>query len=118
MSAVAFQWYTQLKYMTSSNFNIIVGGSVISKKKFNELSKADQQTLLDTAKRAASKLDQIVGRDDDRAYQTLLTRGINEVDTRANGAAWDTAAKTAREQLAQRGVYSKSLLKAVEAAAK
>ena len=67
MSAVAFQWYTQLKYMTSSNFNIIVGGSVISKKKFNELSSADQQTLLDTAKRAASKLDQIVGRDDDRA---------------------------------------------------
>jgi TRAP-type C4-dicarboxylate transport system substrate-binding protein len=118
MSAVAFQWYTQLEYMTSSNFNIIVGGSVISKKKFNELSKADQQTLLDTAKRAASKLDQIVGRDDDRAYQTLLTRGISEVDTSANAAAWDTAAKTAREQLVQRGVFSKSLLKAVEAAAK
>jgi TRAP-type C4-dicarboxylate transport system substrate-binding protein len=118
MSAVAFQWYTQLKYMTSSNFNIIVGGSVISKKKFGELSKADQQTLLDTAKRAASKLDQIVGRDDDRAYQTLLTRGISEVDTSANAAAWDAAAKTAREELAQRGVYSKSLLSAVEAAAK
>ncbi|MGB5311484.1 MAG: TRAP transporter substrate-binding protein DctP [Polyangiales bacterium] len=117
MSAVAFQWYTKLNYMTSSNFNIIVGGSVISKKKFDELSKADQQTLLDTAKRAASKLDEIVGRDDDRAYQTLLTRGISEVDTSANAAAWNAAARTAREQLAQKGVYSKSLLKAVEAAA-
>jgi TRAP-type C4-dicarboxylate transport system substrate-binding protein len=118
MSAVAFQWYTQLKYMTSSNFNIIVGGSVISKKKFGELSKADQQTLLDTAKRAASKLDEIVGRDDDRAYQTLLTRGISEVDTGANASAWDAAAKAAREDLAQRGVYSKSLLSAVGAAAR
>jgi len=118
MSAVAFQWYTQLKHMTSSNFNIIVGGSVISKKKFDELNKADQQTLLDTAKRAASKLDQIVGRDDDRAYQTLLTRGISEVDTTANAAAWDAAAKAARDQLAEQGVYSKSLLNAVEAAAK
>jgi TRAP-type C4-dicarboxylate transport system substrate-binding protein len=118
MSAVAFQWYTQLKYMTSSNFNIIVGGSVISKKKFNELSAADQKTLLDTAKRAASKLDQIVGRDDDRAYQTLLSRGLTEVDTSANQAAWDAAAKKAREQLATKGVYSKSLLKAVESAAK
>ena len=118
MSAVAFQWYTKLKYMTSSNFNIIVGGSIISKKKFNELSKADQDTLLSTAKRAASKLDQIVARDDDRAYQTLLGRGISEVDTSANRAAWDGAAKKARDQLAQRGVYSKSLLKAVEAAAK
>jgi TRAP-type C4-dicarboxylate transport system substrate-binding protein len=118
MSAVAFQWYTQLEHMTSSNFNIIVGGSVISKKKFDELSKADQQTLLDTAKRAASKLDQIVGRDDDRAYQTLLTRGISEVDTIANAAAWDAAAKAARDQLAEQGVYSKSLLNAVEAAAR
>ena len=118
MSAVAFQWYTKLKHMSSSNFNIIVGGSVISKKKFNELSPADQKTLLDTAKRAAAKLDQIVGRDDDRAYQTLLGRGISEVDTSANQAAWDAAAKKAREQLVQRGVVSKSLLAAVEAAAK
>ena len=118
MSAVAFQWYTQLKHMTSTNFNIIVGGSVISKKKLDELSKADQQTLLDTAKRAAAKLDQIVGRDDDRAYQTLLTRGISEVDTRANQAAWDAVSKKARNQLVQQGVFSKSLLSAVEAAAK
>ncbi len=118
MAAVAFQWYTKLNYMSSSNFNIIVGGSIISKKKFNELSAADQKTLLDTAKRAASKLDQIVGRDDDRAHQTLLGRGITEVDTSANQAAWDAAAKKAREQLVRSGVYTKSLLKAVEAAAK
>ena len=40
------------------------------------------------------------------------------MDTSANKAAWDAASKKAREQLAQRGVYSKSLLKTVEAAAK
>jgi TRAP-type C4-dicarboxylate transport system substrate-binding protein len=118
MAAVAFQWYTKLKYVSSSNFNIIVGGSIISKKKFDELSRADQKTLLDTAKRAASKLDQIVARDDARAYQTLLQRGIQEVDTSTNSAAWDAVAKKAREQLAESGVYSQSLLKTVEAAAK
>ena len=118
MAAVAFQWYTKLKYVTSTNFSIIVGGSIISKKKFNELNKADQKTLLNTAARAASKLDQIVGRDDARAYQTLLGRGITEVDTSKHRAAWDAAAKKAREQLVQRGIYSKSLLKTVEAAAK
>lgn len=116
MAAVAFQWYTKLKYMTSSNFNIIVGGSIISKKKLEELSEADQKTLLDTAKRAASKLDEIVARDDARAYQTLLSRGLQEVSTEANKAAWDAVAAKAREGLAQRGVYSKSLLKAVETA--
>lgn len=118
MAAVAFQWYTRLKAMTASNFNIIVGGSVISRKKFDELTPADQKTLLDTAKRAAEKLDQIVQRDDNRAYDTLVSRGITVVDTAAHQAAWDAAAKKARERLAQRGVYSKSLLRAVKAAAK
>ena len=118
MAAVAFQWYTRLKAMTSSNFNIIVGGSVISKKKFDGLTIADQKTLLDTAKRAARKLDQIVQRDDGRAYETLIGRGIAVVDTTAHQAAWDAVAKKARERLAQRGVYSKSLLRAVESAAR
>lgn len=117
MAAVAFQWYTKLNYMASKSFNIIVGGSVITKKKFNELSEADQKTLLDTAKRAAKKLDEIVARDDARAYQTLLGRGITEVDITQNGSAWDAVAQKAREQLAVRGVYSKSLLRTVEAAA-
>jgi TRAP-type C4-dicarboxylate transport system substrate-binding protein len=83
-----------------------------------KLSPADQKVLLDTAKRAASKLDQIVQRDDDRAYQTLLSRGITEVDTSANQAAWDAAADKARGDLVKKGVFSKSLLQAVEAAAK
>ncbi|MDH3624351.1 MAG: TRAP transporter substrate-binding protein DctP [Myxococcales bacterium] len=117
MAAVAFQWYTRLKAMTSSNFNIIVGGSVISKKKFDELTPADQKTLLGTAKRAAKKLDQIVQRDDERAYETLVSRGIGVVDTATNQAAWDAAAKKARERLAERGVYSRSLLRTVETAA-
>ncbi|MEM9728569.1 MAG: TRAP transporter substrate-binding protein DctP [Myxococcota bacterium] len=118
MSAVAFQWYTRLKAMTSTNFNIIVGGSVISKAKFDSLSPADQQTLLDTAKRAATKLDQIVKRDDDRAFETLKGRGLRVVDTAPHEAAWSAAAKKARDQLVQKGVFSKSLLKAVEDAAK
>lgn len=117
MAAVAFQWYTRLKAMTSSNFNIIVGGSVISKKKFDALTPADQATLLATAKRAAKKLDQIVQRDDERAYETLRGRGIQVVDTAAHQAAWDAAAKKARQRLVQEGVFSKSLLQAIEAAA-
>ena len=118
MAAVAFQWYTKLKYMSSGNFNIIVGGSIIRKKTFDQLSEADQKTLLNTAKRAASKLDQIVGRDDARAYETLLGRGITAVDSSTNQAAWDAAAEKAREQLVERGVFSRSLLKTVEAASK
>jgi len=117
MAAVAFQWYTRLKAMTAWNFNIIVGGSVISKEKFDALSPTDQSTLLETAKRAAKKLDQIVQRDDSRAYETLVSRGITVVDETAGQAAWQAAASEARNRLVQRGVFSKSLLDAVEKAA-
>jgi hypothetical protein len=54
-------------------------------------------------------MDKIVIRDDERAYQTLIERGITEVDLTPYQAEWDAVAKKAREQLAGR-VYSKSLL--------
>ncbi|MGB5812791.1 MAG: TRAP transporter substrate-binding protein DctP [Polyangiales bacterium] len=117
MSAVAFQWYTHLKAMTDTNFNIIVGGSVISKAKFDQLRADDQEVLLTTAKRAAQKLDSIVQRDDDRAYETLVARDVSVVTTAPHQAAWDAAAKKARQRLVERGVFSKSLLRAVEDAA-
>ncbi|MGB5285042.1 MAG: hypothetical protein WBN29_11065, partial [Polyangiales bacterium] len=69
----------------------------------------DQKILLDTAERGARAMDKIVSRDDDKAYRTLVERGIQEVDLSPYQAEWDAVAAKAREQLAGR-VYSKSLL--------
>ena len=107
--AVAIQWYTKLNYMAKQNFNIIIGGSIIKKEVFDQLTPGDQKILLDTAERGARAMDKIVIRDDERAYQTLIERGITEVDLTPYQAEWDAVAKKAREQLAGR-VYSKSLL--------
>ena len=107
--AVAIQWYTKLNYMAKQNFNIIIGGSIIKKEVFDQLTPGDQKILLDTAERGARAMDKIVIRDDERAYQTLIERGITEVDLTPYRAEWDAVAKKAREQLAGR-VYSKSLL--------
>ncbi len=107
--AVAIQWYTKLNYMAKQNFNIIIGGSIIKKEIFDQLTPGDQKILLDTAERGARAMDKIVVRDDERAYQTLIERGITEVDLTPHQAEWDAVAKKAREQLAGR-VYSKSLL--------
>jgi len=113
--AVGMQWYTRLNYMAKQNFGIIVGGSFVKKEKFEELTKQDQKVLLDTAARAAAAVDKLTRRDDQSAYDSLLKRGIIEVDTAPHKAAWDAVAKTAREALAGR-LYSKSLLEAVEKA--
>jgi len=107
--AVAIQWYTKLNYMAKQNFNILIGGSIIKKEVFDQLTPGDQKILLDTAERGARAMDKIVSRDDDKAYRTLVERGIQEVDLSPYQAEWDAVAAKAREQLAGR-VYSKSLL--------
>ncbi|MDH3727874.1 MAG: TRAP transporter substrate-binding protein DctP [Myxococcales bacterium] len=113
IAAVALQWYTRLKYMAKDNFGIIVGGSIIKQEKFDQLSEADQKTLMDTSERAARALDGLARRDDDRAYNSLVSRGMIEVNTTAYKAEWDAAAAKTRKNLTGR-VYSKSLLQAVE----
>lgn len=113
LAAVALQWYTRLNYMAKDNFGIIIGGSLIKKEKFDQLSADDQKVLMDTSERAARAGDVMARRDDDRAYASLIKRGIVEVDTRAHKADWDAVARKTRENLTGR-VYSKSLLESVE----
>ena len=115
LAAVALQWYTRLNYMAKENLGILVGGSLIKQEKFNELTEHDQKVLIDTSERAARANDTLARRDDDRAYASLVKRGMIEVDTSAHKAEWDAVAKKTRESLAGR-VYSKSLLEAVEKA--
>ena len=107
--AIAIQWYTKLNYMAKQNLNIIIGGSIIKKEIFDQLTPGDQKVLLDTAERSARVMDKIVVRDDTKAYNTLVERGMKVVDLSPHEAEWNAVAKTARERLAGR-VYSKSLL--------
>lgn len=109
ITAVAIQWYTKLHYMAKQNLNIIIGGSIVKKEVFDQLTPEDQKSLLDTAEVTARAMDKIVLRDDAKAYDTLVKRGIVEVDLNRHKAEWDSVARQAREQLAGR-VYSKSLL--------
>jgi TRAP-type C4-dicarboxylate transport system substrate-binding protein len=115
LAAVALQWYTRLNYMAKENLGILVGGSLIKREKYDELTEHDQKVLIDTSIRAARANDALARRDDDRAYASLVKRGMIEVDTLPYKAEWDAVAAKTRESLAGR-VYSKSLLEAVEKA--
>ena len=115
LAAVAMQWYTRLAYMATDNFGIIIGGSVMKKEQFDELSEHDQKVLLETSQRSARVAGKLARRDDERAYASLVKRGIVEVDISEHEAAWNTAAAKTRKNLTGR-LYSKSLLEAVEAA--
>lgn len=116
IGAVALQWFTKLDYMSKDSFGIVLGATIIKKEKLETLSEADQKALLDTAKRAGLALDKVVRRDDARAYEVMIERGVEVVDTGAYLSEWQAAAKETRERLIGR-IYSKSLLDEVMAAA-
>ena len=71
---------------------------------------------MDTARRAADALDKVVRRDDGKAYQVLIDRGIEVLDTSPYRAEWDEAAAETLDRLTGR-IFSKSLLAEVQAAA-
>jgi TRAP-type C4-dicarboxylate transport system substrate-binding protein len=73
--------------------------------------------LKSTAARAGAALDRVVRRDDAKAYQVLIDRGIEVLDTGPYRAEWEEAALQTRERLVGR-IFSRSLLEEAEAAAK
>jgi TRAP-type C4-dicarboxylate transport system substrate-binding protein len=117
LGAVALQWYTKLNYMSKDTFGIIMGASIVKKEKFDQLTPADQAVFKDTAARAGKALDRVVRRDDAKAFQVLLDRGMQIVDSGPYLEEWEKAAAETRERLTGR-VFSKSLLQEAEAAAK
>ena len=117
IGAVALQWYTKLDYMSKDSFGIVMGASIIKKEKFDQLSPGDQAVLKSTALRAAAALDRVVRRDDAVAYEILMKRGIEALDTGPHRAEWEEAGRQTRERLVGR-IFSRSLLEEAEAAAK
>ena len=116
LAAVSLQWYTRLKYVSKRNSGIIVGATLVRKDKFEKLTDDQKKVLVETAARAHVALNKSIRRDDDRSYETVLKRGLIEVDTNENRAEWEDVGKQVRERLTGR-VYPKSLLDAVIAAA-
>jgi len=116
LTAVALQWYTRVKYMTGHNTAIIAGGMVMRKEKIEGLPPDLKDAFLRTAERVETLLNRTIRRDDQKAYDVVIKKGIVATDTSKYRAEWDEAAKQVRDRMTGR-VFSKSLLQAVEAAA-
>jgi len=116
LTAVALQWYTRVKYMTGHNSAIIAGGMVMRKEKIDSLPPDLRDAFLQSTKRVETLLNKTIRRDDQKAYEVVLKKGIIATDTSKYQAEWDVAAKEVRDRMTGR-VFSKELLQAVAAAA-
>jgi TRAP-type C4-dicarboxylate transport system substrate-binding protein len=117
LTAVALQWYTRLNYMTGHNLSIIVGGVVMRKDKLDALDPELREIFFKTAKRAETLLNASIRRDDDKAFDVMIKKGIVATDTSKHQAAWDEVSKKILDGMTGR-VFSKELVDAVRAAAK
>ena len=117
ITAVSFQWYTRVKYMTAHNSAIIVGGTMMRKDKYDELPPDLQEAFDSTAARAHEILNKVVRKEDEKAYKVVVDKGIQPVEAGDGKADWDAAHKKVRDNLTGR-MFPKSLVAAVTAAAK
>ena len=112
ITAVSFQWYTRVKYMTAHNSAIIVGGTMMRKDKYDELPPDLQAAFDSTAARAHEMLNKVVRKEDEKAYKVVVEKGIQPVDAGDGKAEWDEAHKKVRDNLTGR-MFPKSLVAAV-----
>lgn len=117
LTAVALQWYTRVKYMTAHNSAIIAGGTMLRKDKYDELPPELQSIFDTTAARAHEILNKTIRKDDQKAYQVVIEKGIEPVEAGDAADEWEAAHKKVRENLTGR-MFSKSLVEAVAAASK
>jgi len=113
IAAVAFQWYTKAAFVTQEPRGIVVGATVISKAKVDALPADLKAALLETGKQAHTALQAAIRKDDERAYQAIVAKGVKPVSLAGKEAAWDTVLKQARQSLVGK-LYPAEMLAKVE----
>ena len=116
LTAVALQWYTRVKYMTAHNSAIIAGGTMMRQDKYDELPPDLKEVFDSTAARAHELLNKVVRKEDKKAYDVIVKKGIIPVEAGDAKAEWDATDKKVRDSLTGR-MFSKSLVDEVTAAA-
>ncbi len=113
IAAVAFQWYTKASHVTKEPRGIVVGATVIKKNRVDSLPPDLKSALLETGKKAHQALAQAIRRDDDRAFDAIVKKGVQPVSLAGNEKAWDEVLKRARQSLVGK-LYPADLLARVE----
>jgi len=83
IAAVAMQWFSKIKYMTSMPFAFAISATVVSTDALKKLSTEDQKTVEDIGKSSAKKLRRVIRKANDDARTTMTRKGVTVVETPA-----------------------------------
>jgi TRAP-type C4-dicarboxylate transport system substrate-binding protein len=112
VSAVGLQWFRHVKYMSKSTGEPVVGATVVRKDWFDAQPPDVQKALRDVSTSLETQLLARVRSEDERAAQTLRSRGIQEYDMMAKRAEWEPVLRKLVERMAGK-LYSRELLERV-----
>jgi TRAP-type C4-dicarboxylate transport system substrate-binding protein len=110
VAAVALQWYTKIKYMTSMPMSFAIAATVVSQDAVKKLSAEDLKAVESITKAHSKKLRRVIRKANNDAKVTMTRKGITVVQTPA--ATVDEFAKHAaavQQELAGK-IYSKAEL--------
>ena len=83
VAAVALQWYTKVKYMTSMPMSFAIGATVISMDAYKKLSKDDAATVDDIGKKSSIKLRKTIRKANTDNQETMTRKGVTVSQTPA-----------------------------------
>jgi TRAP-type C4-dicarboxylate transport system substrate-binding protein len=81
VAAVALQWYTKVKYMTSMQMSFAIGATVISTKAMSKLSAEDTKAFEKIGAATQKKLRKVIRKSNDDATKTMQRKGLTVVTT-------------------------------------
>jgi TRAP-type C4-dicarboxylate transport system substrate-binding protein len=81
VAAVALQWYSKVKFMTSMPMSFAIGATVVSLDSLKKLSADDQKTVESISNTYAKKLRKVIRKANDDAKSTMTRKGITVVQT-------------------------------------
>jgi TRAP-type C4-dicarboxylate transport system substrate-binding protein len=110
LAAVALQWNTKIKYMTSMPMSFAIGATVIKADVMKKVSQADQDLIQKITRGMSKSLRKQIRKDNDSAKKQMVKKGVKISETPADMVSeFDKAAKAVWEELAGK-VYSKEEL--------
>jgi TRAP-type transport system periplasmic protein len=81
VAAVALQWYSKVKYMTSMPMSFAVGATIISTKSMAKLSADDRKSYESISKAHQKKLRKVIRKANEDAQKTMGRKGLTTVAT-------------------------------------
>ena len=110
VAAVALQWYSKVKFMTSMPMTFAMGATVMSQDAIKKVSAEDQKTIETIAKSAQKKLRKVIRKANDDAKTTMGRKGVQIVTSPPEMIAEFTKASAEVQKELAGKVYSKEEL--------